>query len=58
MDDRRRVVDETLRCGHLGSQSGAHGTLLLQGEGRGALLRGGQGGWMVAIRAGKNARGS
>jgi hypothetical protein len=43
MDDRRRAVDEMLRGGHLGSQSGAHGTLLFQGEGRGALgcLRGG-----------------
>jgi hypothetical protein len=45
MDDRRRVVDETSRNGHLGSQSSTQGTLLLQGEGRSALalLRGGQG---------------
>jgi hypothetical protein len=43
MGDRRRVDDETLCGGHLGSQAGAQGTLLLQCAGRGALalLRGG-----------------
>lgn len=29
--------EETLRGCHLGGQSGAHGTLLLQGKGRGAV---------------------
>jgi hypothetical protein len=37
MDDRRMPEDEALRGGHLGSQSGAHGRLLLQDECRGAL---------------------
>jgi hypothetical protein len=43
MDDRRRAEDEALHDVHLGGQSGAHGSLMLQGEGRGALalLRGG-----------------
>jgi hypothetical protein len=42
MVDRRMGEDETLRGGHLGSQGYAHGTLVLQGEGRSslALLRG------------------
>jgi hypothetical protein len=33
----RRMPEETLRDCHLGYQSGAHDTLLLQGKGRGAL---------------------
>jgi hypothetical protein len=39
------VSDEALGSGHLGSQGGTHGTLLLQGTGRGmpALLRGSEG---------------
>jgi hypothetical protein len=40
MDNRSRVEDEALCGGHLGAQSSAHGMLLLQGEGRGAHLRG------------------
>jgi hypothetical protein len=36
-DDRTMPEDEMLRGGHLGGQSGAHGTLLLQGESRGAF---------------------
>jgi hypothetical protein len=37
MDDRRMVEYEALRGGHLGSQSGAHGTFVLQGESRSTL---------------------
>jgi hypothetical protein len=33
----RRAAEEALRGGHLGGQSGAQGTLSLQGEGGGAL---------------------
>jgi hypothetical protein len=33
----RWAAEETLRGGHLGSESGAQGTLTLQGEGGGAL---------------------
>jgi hypothetical protein len=42
MGDRRMAESEALCSGHLGGQGGADGTLLLQGEGRGALalLRG------------------
>lgn len=45
MGDRRMVEDEALCDSHLGDQGDAHGTLLLQGEGRGALtlLRGSHG---------------
>jgi hypothetical protein len=49
--ERRMTEDEALRGGHLGGQSSAHGMLVLQGEGRGALalLRGSHdgldGGW-------------
>ena len=35
--DRRAAKEEALRGGHLGGQSGAQGTFVLQGEGRGAL---------------------
>jgi hypothetical protein len=44
--DRRATEEKTLRGGHLGGQGGAQGTLLLQGEGRGALAlpRGSHGG--------------
>jgi hypothetical protein len=34
------AAEEALRGGHLGGQSGAQGTLSLQGEGGGALPRG------------------
>jgi hypothetical protein len=37
MVDRRMAEDEALRGGHLGGQSSAHGTLVLQGEGGGTL---------------------
>lgn len=45
LGSERRAVDETSRDGHLGSQSSTQDTLLLPGEGRGALvlLRGDQG---------------
>jgi hypothetical protein len=45
--------DETMRGSHLGGQGGAHGTLLLQGEGRSALalLRGSHGAWIVVMAA-------
>jgi hypothetical protein len=33
----RRATEKALRGGHLGGQSGAQGTLSLQGEGGGAL---------------------
>jgi hypothetical protein len=44
-DDRWRAADEALCGGHLCGQSGAHGTLLLQGTRHGApmLLRGSEG---------------
>ena len=35
--DRRAAEEEALRGGHLGGQSGAQGTFVLQGEGRGTL---------------------
>jgi hypothetical protein len=37
MDDRGMVEYEGLRGGHLGGQSGAHGTFVLQGESHGVL---------------------
>jgi hypothetical protein len=38
MDDQRMPEDEVLHGGHLRGQGSAHGTLLLQSEGRSALV--------------------
>jgi hypothetical protein len=62
MGDRRMDEDEVLRGGHLGGQGGVHGTLLLLGEGRGALallrgshddLDGGDGGNQCGVGGGR-----